>query len=172
MKKNRYPIDFRWWDILMVFGFAIIVVGFVGEAIGSRISLMIIAFFVGAFIGLPAARWEYKSLFNTRDSYLKSSAFDFKIKYRRQKTTTQHNQYLLGVIFLVPLLSLMFGLLVYWQTVLQSLDLKWALLILIKLHGWYWIPYVLGIEFIGTYLPRILAASKLFPNKTNEEKDA
>lgn len=159
--KKSLPVDFKWFYIALVYVVGLAVTGYAGVIFGAQISLMIIALALGFFIGLPAARWELETIKSHWDEILSSNLIRLGLPYYPREKLRRFQQYFLFASFLIPLFILFLAYILYWRNILAKTGFGDSLFLLIRWNGWYYIPYILGLEFASIHFPRLVAVSSM-----------
>ena len=174
-KKFSLPLDFRWQAVLPVYILSLAVIWFYGTLAGVYFPWEVFALLLGFVAGLPAAKWELSAIMSRWDEIIAGPAVSFRLAYYKHEGAKKKTQYSLVVSFLVPLTFLFLVYMFYFRIILASVSFWWALLLLVKWNGWYWLPYIFGLQFSSTHLPRLVAAAKWgrepLPNVLKEKDD-
>ncbi|MCK5833377.1 hypothetical protein KAH81_06880 [bacterium] len=174
--KNSLPLDFKWQAVIPVYLIAIAVVFFYGKHAGAFYKWEIFAMLLGFIAGLPASKWELSAIMSRWDEIIAGPIVSFRVGYYKHSGARKKTQYSLAATFLVPLLFLFFAYMFYFRHILASVSFGWALLLLVKWNGWYWLPYIFGLQFSSTHLPRIIAVASWgkepLPEVLKEEENA
>ncbi len=174
-KKNTLPIDFRWQAVLPVYVLAIAVIGYYGSILGVYYPWEIYALLLGFITGLPAAKWELAAIVSRWDKIIAGPVVSFRLGYYKHSEAKKKTHYELAASFLVPLIFLFLAYIFYFRIILASLSFGWAFLLPIKWYGWYWLPYIFGLQFSSTHLPRLIAVAswgkKPLPDVLKEKND-
>lgn len=166
--ERQLPLDFRWQYILLVYVGLLALVWYFGEAIGAYPPIMGGCLVVGFLAGLPAAKWELEAILKNWNGVMEGPIMNFRLNYYKEPSARKRTQYALGASFLIPLIFLALAFFFYYREILKPVSFGWSLLLLIKWNGWYWLPYIVGLEFATTHLPRMVAANAR--KKKNIEK--
>ncbi|HHS50059.1 MAG TPA: hypothetical protein ENN07_02975 [candidate division Zixibacteria bacterium] len=175
-ESKQLPLDFRWQAVIPVYALALFVVFFFGKDAGAYQPYSIYALILGFLAGLPGSKWELTAIMSKWDEIIAGPAVSFRVGYYKHKEAKKKTQYSLAVSFLIPLIFLLMAYMFYFSKMLASVSFGWALLLLIKWNGWYWFPYIFGLQFSSTHLPRLIAVAsfgkKPLPDILRKDEDA
>lgn len=175
-EKIKLPLDFHAGLMLFIYAALLAIVFFFAISLGARWSWLAGALIVGLLTGIPAAKWELSAINESWDEILHSPMVSFRLPYFRKQGAHKRSVYFLIMTLLVPLVYILISYNLYWYRFLSETEIRHALYLLVRWNGWYWFPYVFGLSFTSTCMPRLIAAASYkhdkipYPRGVKDEK--
>lgn len=164
-EKIQLPLDFKLWTMIPIYLVLIGIVFYFGSVLGARWAWMIGSLLVGILTGLPAAKWEMAAIGESWDEILHGPLVGFRLAYFKKEGARRRSFYFLIMSFLIPVIYFLLSYNFYWYRYLSESEIRESLYLMVRWNGWYWFPYVFGMSFSSTCLPRLIAAESFKNDK-------
>jgi len=158
-RKRKLPLDFKVWAVLPVYLVLIALVILFGMSFGARWSWMIGAFMLGLLTGLPAAKWELTAINESWNEIISGPIISFRVAYFKKPGAKRRTRYFIGAAIVIPVVYILSSYVFYWYRFLAEMGTRSSIYLLFRWNGWYWLPFIFGLSFTSTGLPRLAAAA-------------